>query len=150
MPRPRRSLRLAAALGRRHLMRIAATHVLPAHSLDATSGFYGALGFETLFREDLPIGYLVLRRDAVTLPFVRQRLRSRIGEAASFRISVDDVDLCHAAWGAVLTARASAQRLGAIRSTRTGREFALTDLDGTALRVCERVMRGDPSVGEAD
>ena len=119
-------------------MRIAASHVLPAHSLDATSGFYGALGFETLFREDLPMGYLVLRREAVTLPFVRQPLPSRNRKATSFRITVDDVDQCHAAWGAVLTALAAAQRLGAICTTRTGREFALTDLDGTALRVCER------------
>jgi hypothetical protein len=122
-------------------MRIAASHVLPAQSLDATSRFYGALGFETLFREDLPVGYLVLRREAVTLPFVRQRLRSRTRATTSFRITVDDVDQCHAASGAVLTARPAAQRLGAICTTGTGREFELTDLDGTALRVCERTAR---------
>lgn len=118
-------------------MPIWASRLLPARSLDATLGFYAPLGFEALFREDLPGGYLVLRRDAVTLPFVRERKRASGGEPLSLRISVDDVDRCHADWGAVLAASA-VQRLGAIRTTAAGREFALLDPDGTSLRVCER------------
>ena len=118
-------------------MPIWASRLLPARCLDATTGFYAPLGFETLFREDLPGGYLVLRRDAVTLPFVRQRTRLSGGEPVSFRISVDDVERCHADWRGVLAASA-AQRLGELCTTTAGREFALLDPDGTSLRVCQR------------
>jgi hypothetical protein len=118
-------------------MRISVSRLLPAHSLDRTTGFYAALGFETLFREDVPSGYLVLRREAVMLPFVRQGPGTPSGDAVSFRINVDDLERCHAEWRAVLAA-AAAPRLSAIRTTRAGREFALVDLDGTSLRICQR------------
>lgn len=126
-------------------MPICATRLLPARCLDATTDFYAPLGFETLFREDLPGGYLVLRRDAVTLPFVRQRMRVSGGESVSFRISVDDVERCHADWRGALAASAP-QRLGELCTTTTGREFALLDLDGTSLRVCQRSVAARPSL----
>jgi hypothetical protein len=118
-------------------MPIGASRLLPARCLDATRGFYAPLGFETLFREDLPGGYLVMRREAATLPFVRQRRCVSPGDPVCFRINVDDLEQCHADWRAVLTASA-AQRLGEICTTAAGREFALLDLDGTSLRVCQR------------
>src|SRR5688572_3504610 len=100
-------------------MRIAASRPLPARCLDATAGFYTPLGFETLFREDLPGGYLVLRRDAVMLPFVRQRQGAGGCAPVSFHINVDDVDRCHADWGAAL-APSGTQHLGAICTTTAG------------------------------
>jgi catechol 2,3-dioxygenase-like lactoylglutathione lyase family enzyme len=118
-------------------MRISVSRLLPAQSLDRTTVFYAALGFETLFREDLPGGYLVLRRDTVVLSFVRQGSGAPSGDAVSLCINVDDLERCHAEWRAVLVA-AAAPRLGAIRRTRAGREFALIDLDGTSLRICQR------------
>ena len=118
-------------------MRISVSRLLPAHSLDRTTRFYAALGFETLFREDVPGGYLVLHREAVMLPFARQGSGAPSVDMVSFRINVDDLERCHAEWRAALVATA-APRLGAIRSTKAGREFALVDLDGTALRICQR------------
>jgi hypothetical protein len=130
-------------------MRISANRLLPARSLDRTAGFYAPLGFRTLFREDVPGGYLILRRDAVTLSFVRQGGEAAARPAASFHINVEDVDRCHADWGAVLVA-AGAPRLGAIHTTTAGREFALVDLDGTSLRVSQRrpeAADGPPEAG---
>jgi hypothetical protein len=126
-------------------MPICVSRPLPARSLDATMGFYAPLGFETLFREDLPGGYLVLRRDAVTLPFVRQRTFATIAEPVSFRMSVDDLERCHADWRAVLATSAS-QHLGEICTTTAGREFVLLGPDGTCLQVSQRSM---PATGSA-
>jgi hypothetical protein len=127
-------------------MPICVSRPLPARNLDATMGFYAPLGFETLFREDLPGGYLVLRRDAVTLPFVRQRTLAIVAEPVSLRISVDDLERCHADWRAVLATSAS-QRLGEIRMTSAGREFVLLGPDGTCLRVSQRSMPAPGSAG---
>ena len=118
-------------------MRISANRLLPARSLDRTADFYAPLGFKTLFREDLPGGYLILRRDAVTLSFVRQGCEAAARPAGSFHMNVEDVDRCHADWGAVLVA-AGAPGLGTIHTTTAGREFALVDLDGTSLRVTQQ------------
>lgn len=125
-------------------MPICVCRPLPARNLDATTGFYAPLGFETLFREDLPGGYLVLRRDAVTLPFVRQRTLATTAEPVSFRISVDDLERCHADWREVLAASAT-QHLGEICTTSAGREFVLLGPDGTSLRVSQRRMPGPGS-----
>jgi hypothetical protein len=120
---------------------ITASRSLPARCLDTTTLFYEPLGFLPVFREDLPGGHLVLHREGTFLPFVRQPRSGGRHLRASVSVAVDDVERCHAELGAALP-RVAARWLGTIHATPAGREFALTDPDGSLVRVCERGGQG--------
>jgi catechol 2,3-dioxygenase-like lactoylglutathione lyase family enzyme len=71
-----------------------ATPNLPSRDLDATAGFYAALGFGTTYHDP---GWLILERDGLTLEFFPDPGLDPASTAASCCLRVDDVDALYAA-----------------------------------------------------
>ncbi|WP_144720118.1 VOC family protein [Agrococcus jejuensis] len=111
--------------------------VLPSRSFEATTAFYGSLGFERTFDDD---GWLILRRGTVQLEFSHQPDVDPATTAAMCVLRVADVDALVADIRAagVPEATTGCPRLHPVRREASGLRIGyLVDLDGTQLNLVE-------------
>jgi len=114
-----------------------ATPNLPSRDFDATSRFYGSLGFAETWRDE---GWMILRRGGLVLEFFRHPGLDPAGSAFGCCLRLDDVD---AFFAAVLAAGVPEAAAGWPRAHRPRREAwggtvgALVDPDGTLLRLVQ-------------
>ena len=112
-----------------------ATPNLPSRDLDATAGFYAAIGFATTYSDP---GWLILQRGSVTLEFFHHPRVNPAKTSASACLRVDDVDAWYAACvsAGLPEARTGWPRLHPPRVEDSGlRVGALLDPDGNLLRL---------------
>jgi catechol 2,3-dioxygenase-like lactoylglutathione lyase family enzyme len=110
---------------------------LPSRDLDATAGFYGALGFAPTYRDD---GWLILARGRVELEFFPLPDLDPFASAFMCSIRVADVDALYAA---ALAAGVEEKTIGfprlhpVARADWGARVGYLVDPDGTQLHLIE-------------
>lgn len=114
-----------------------AVPALPSRDLDRTEAFYGAIGFERVFRDD---GWLVLRRGALELEFFPYP--DLVPAESSFlcSIRVDDVDELYRRIreAGVIEAERGIPRLVPVRMQSWGQRAGyLIDPDGTQLNLIQ-------------
>lgn len=107
---------------------------LPARDFDVTVAFYGALGFEVLYRDD---GWLIMTRGTLELEFYLQRTLDPVESWHSACLRVDDLGALQTAWQALDLGpdpMGGARNLEIIGGPDDVRFFALIDCDGSLLR----------------
>lgn len=114
-----------------------ATPNLPSRDLDATVSFYGALGFETAYRDP---GWLILTRGGVTLEFFPDPEVDPETTSSGCCLRLDEVDPFYAVCrdAGIPEASRGWPRLHPPRVEESGMRIgALIDPDGTLLRLVE-------------
>ncbi len=116
---------------------------LPSRDFGVTAAFYGAFGFECVFRDE---GWLILRRGTVQLEFFPAPKLDPLTSGFMCCVRVADVDELYAAVLAtgVPETTTGAPRLHPVRLEERGlRAGYLIDPDGTQL-----TLIGEPHAGE--
>jgi len=114
-----------------------ATPNLPSRDFEATSRFYGALGFVESWRDE---GWMILRRGSVTLEFFPYPDLDPLESSFSCCLRLDELERFYAACKAVglLEAGVGHPRLQPPRVERSGLRIAyLVDLDGSLIRLIQ-------------
>ncbi|MDZ5661325.1 bleomycin resistance protein [Nocardioides sp. zg-1308] len=114
-----------------------ATPNLPSRDLDATAGFYAALGFRATFHDP---GWLIVERGTVVLEFFRDPGLDPASTAAGCCLRLDDVDAMYAVCVAAGLPQTHVgwPRLHPPRVEESGiRIGALVDADGNLLRLVQ-------------
>lgn len=114
-----------------------ATPNLPARDLDATSAFYGALGFREVYRDE---GWMILSRDGAILEFFPHPCVDPASSGASCCLRLDDAEaFLHACREAGLPDSDKGwPRVHPLRLEPSGLHIgALVDPDGSLLRVIQ-------------
>lgn len=114
-----------------------ATPNLPARDFDATSAFYGALGFAEDWRDE---GWMILRRGSITLEFFPHRDLDPLASWFSCCIRLDDLDTFHAQCIAagIPEAPIGIPRIHPQREEASGIVIAyMVDLDGSLVRLIQ-------------
>ena len=110
---------------------------LPSRDLDATTAFYGGLGFHQRYRDP---GWLILERGGLVLEFYPDPGVDPASTAASCCLRLDDVDAFHAACvgAGVPESHLGWPRVQPPRVEDSGMRIgALVDPDGTLLRLVQ-------------
>jgi catechol 2,3-dioxygenase-like lactoylglutathione lyase family enzyme len=121
-------------------MRDRVTANLPARSFDETAAFYGALGFEVVFRDQ---GWMIVARGDLEIEFFPHPGLDPRESWFGACVRVADADRLHREWSA-----ASLPRGGIPRMTEPGddpsghRMFAVVDPNGSLLRCMSPRDRG--------
>ena len=110
---------------------------LPSRDFDATSAFYGALGFASAYRSD---GWMILTRGPLELEFFPHP--DLVPEESWFSacIRIDDIDAAFSTFSraGLNTDPAAIPRVTPpVTQPDVPRYFALVDPDGSLLRVLE-------------
>ena len=114
-----------------------ATPNLPSRDFEATSRFYGALGFVESWRDE---GWMILRRGALTLEFFPHPDLDPLASAFSCCLRLDELERFYAACKAAgLLERHSGQpRLAPPRLESSGLRIAyMVDPDGSLIRLIQ-------------
>lgn len=114
-----------------------ATPTLPARDLDATTGFFGAIGFATTYRDP---GWLILERGGLKVEFFADPEADPATTSAGCCLRVDDLDALYAECvGAGLPeTHRGWPRLHRPRTEDSGLRIAyLVDPDGNLLRLVQ-------------
>ena len=114
-----------------------ATPNLPSGNFDATVGFYGALGFSTLFRDS---GWLILTRGALVLEFFPDAGLDPATSSFGSCLHLDDLDGFYreCVEAGIPESRVGFPRLQPPRMEASGlRIGALLDPDGSLLRLIQ-------------
>ena len=115
---------------------------LPSRNFEATSRFYGLLGFEETWRD---AGWMILRRGELQLEFFPYAGLDPLSSSFGCCLRLDDLDGFYAG---CLTAGLSERKTGMPRlGAPTMQGFGLrmgfmVDLDGTLIRLIENEDRG--------
>lgn len=115
-----------------------ATPNLPSRDFDPTEAFYGAFGFERVFRD---AGWMILRRGGLQLEFFPRPDLDPFSSNAMCCLRVADADELYDAIlrSGVPVATVGMPRLHPIEAQTWGlRAGALIDLDGTQLTLIEQ------------
>ena len=118
-----------------------ATPNLPSNDFDRTEAFYGALGFETRYRDK---GWMILKRSDLILEFFPMKIDPKESWfSACFR--VDDLDGLHADFASapVPDELKPGMRFGDIVTEPHGiRLFYMSDPDGSLIRAIDNTCEG--------
>lgn len=113
---------------------------LPSSDFDRTESFYGALGFETGYRDQ---GWMIIKRGSLILEFFKMDIDPKESWfSVCFR--VDDLDALHADFSAapVPDELLPAMRLGEIKTEPHGiRIFYMSDPDGSLIRCLDNMYQ---------
>jgi catechol 2,3-dioxygenase-like lactoylglutathione lyase family enzyme len=114
-----------------------ATPNLPSRDFEATSRFYGALGFVESWRDE---GWMILRRGGLTLEFFPYPDLDPLESSFSCCFRLDELERFYSACKAagLLEKPSGHPRLNPPRVESSGRRIAyMVDLDGSLIRMIQ-------------
>jgi catechol 2,3-dioxygenase-like lactoylglutathione lyase family enzyme len=114
-----------------------ATPNLPSRDFEATSRFYGALGFVESWRD---AGWMILRRGGLTLEFFPYPDLDPLESSFSCCLRLDELERFYASCKAagLLEAHSGSPRLSPPRVESSGLRIAyMVDLDGSLIRMIQ-------------